>query len=69
VLRIGFTRASLSDAGDMQLQRGSAVPLDCTLTALDDAGELAHILLGPAAGALGVTTETVIKTNASKSSG
>jgi hypothetical protein len=46
-MRIIFHRASLSDAGDMQIQRGAAVPLDCTLTALDDAGVLADILLGP----------------------
>jgi hypothetical protein len=47
VLRIVFGRASLSDAGDMQLERGAAVPLDVTLSALDDGGRLAHILLGP----------------------
>jgi hypothetical protein len=46
-LRIGFTRSSLSDAGDMQLKRGEAVPLECTLNALDDAGVIAHVLLGP----------------------
>lgn len=50
VLRIGFTRASLSDAGDMQLKRGEAVPLECTLSALDDAGVIASVLLGPATG-------------------
>jgi hypothetical protein len=48
VLRIVFGRASLSDAGDMQITRGATVPLDCTLSALDDAGDLATILLGPA---------------------
>jgi hypothetical protein len=47
VLRIGFGRASLSDAGDMQITRGATVPLDVTLSALDDAGDLATILLGP----------------------
>ena len=47
VLRIGFYRASLSDAGDMQITRGAAVPLDCTLSALDDGGRLAKVLLGP----------------------
>jgi hypothetical protein len=46
-LRIIFPRASLSDAGDMQLQRGAAVPLDVTLSALDDGGTLAKVLLGP----------------------
>jgi hypothetical protein len=48
VLRIAFGRASLSDAGDMQITRGATVPLDCTLSALDDAGDLATIMLGPA---------------------
>jgi len=47
-LRIGFTRASLSDAGDMAIKRGEAVPLECTLSALDDAGVIAHVMLGPA---------------------
>jgi hypothetical protein len=48
VLRIIFPRATLSDAGDMQIQRGAAIPLDVTLSALDDGGHLARILLGPA---------------------
>ena len=48
VFRLAFTRASLSSAGDMQLTRGAAVPLDVTLSALDDAGRLASIKLGPA---------------------
>ena len=47
VLRLGFTRASLTDAGDMQITRGAAVPLDITLSALDDSGLLADIKLGP----------------------
>jgi hypothetical protein len=47
VLRITFTRASLTDAGDMQIERGAAIPLDVTLSALDDGGRLAHVLLGP----------------------
>lgn len=48
VLRITFGRASLTDAGDMAINSGAAVPLDCTLSALDDAGSLARIQLGPA---------------------
>jgi hypothetical protein len=60
VLRIVFPRASLSDAGDMQLQRGAAVPLDVTLSALDDGGRLAHILLGPS----GTTRQTAQSTEA-----
>jgi hypothetical protein len=47
VLRIVFGRASLSAAGDMEITRGAAVPLDCTLSALDDGGVLGHVLLGP----------------------
>jgi hypothetical protein len=47
-LRLAFGRASLSDAGDMQITRGAAVPLDCTLSALDDSGDLATVMLGPA---------------------
>jgi hypothetical protein len=46
VLRLGFYRASLSAAGDMQITRGSAIPLDVTLSALDDGGRLAHVALG-----------------------
>lgn len=46
VLRITFPRASLSDAGDLEIQRGAAVPLDVTLSALDYGGVLANVLLG-----------------------
>jgi hypothetical protein len=52
VFRMIFHRASLTTAGNMQLQRGQAVPLDVTLSALDDAGVLADILLGPGSGTL-----------------
>lgn len=45
--RVIFPRASLSDAADMQIKRGEAVPLEVTLTALDTAGVLANVLLGP----------------------
>jgi hypothetical protein len=45
--RIAFSRASLSAAGDMQLTRGAAVPLDVTLSALDDGGILGYVKLGP----------------------
>jgi hypothetical protein len=48
VLRIAFSRSALSGAGDMAISRGAAVPLDCTLSALDDAGLLARVQLGPA---------------------
>jgi hypothetical protein len=45
--RISFRRASLTSAGDMQITRGAAVPLDCTLSALDDGGVLGRVQLGP----------------------
>ena len=47
VFRMAFGRASLSAAGDMQITRGAAVPLDVTLSALDDGGKLAKVQLGP----------------------
>jgi hypothetical protein len=50
--RIGFTRASLSDAGDMKITKGAAVPLEVTLTALDDAGVLGHVSVGGTPAAL-----------------
>jgi hypothetical protein len=46
VLRIAFRRASLTDAGDIQISAGATVPLDVTLAALDDGGELAEVILG-----------------------
>jgi hypothetical protein len=49
VFRVTFGRASLSDAGDMALTRGEAVPLDVTLSALDNAGQLAIVQVGPRA--------------------
>ena len=65
VLRIGFPRATLSDAGDMQIQRGAAVPLDCTLSALDNAGVLATVQVGAA----GAATQAVIQAGAAKVNG
>jgi hypothetical protein len=62
VLRLGFPRSSLSAAGDMQIQRGAAVPLDVTLSALDNAGVLATVQVG-AAGAL---TQAVVQAGAAK---
>jgi hypothetical protein len=53
VFRIGFRRASLSDAGDMDINSGAAVPLDCTLSALDDGGVLGNVQLGPRGAAAG----------------
>jgi hypothetical protein len=48
VFRVSFGRASLSDAGDMDISSGAAVPLDVTLSALDDGGKLGLVQLGPA---------------------
>jgi hypothetical protein len=62
IMRIGFTRASLTDAADMAIKRGEAIPLEVTLTGLDDAGVLATVMLGPGAGGLlGATTKTTVK--------
>ena len=58
VFRLIFYRAGLSDAGDMQITRGAAVPLDCTLSALDDGGKLAKVLLGPPAADAGAPLRT-----------
>ena len=58
--RIAFSRASLSAAGDMQLTRGAAVPLDVTLSALDDGGVLGYVKLGPrASGAAPLDSKSV----------
>lgn len=45
-MRLVFPRANLTDAGDMQIKRGEAVPLDVKLSALDSGGILAHVLVG-----------------------
>ena len=49
VLRIGMTRASLTDAGDMALTRATAVPMECTLTAQVDNNVLVTVQSGPSA--------------------
>jgi hypothetical protein len=49
VFRIGFTRASLSAVADMTVKRGEAVPMEVTLTGLDDSGTMATVMLGKAA--------------------
>lgn len=38
--RVGFPRASLESTGDMTITKSTVVPLDITLSALDDAGVL-----------------------------
>ena len=50
VFRIAFGRASLSDAGDMAITSGAAVPLDVTLSALDTGGLLGYVDVGPVQG-------------------
>jgi len=47
VIRIGMTRASLTDAGDMALSRGATVPMECTLTAQVDNNVLCTVMVGP----------------------
>jgi hypothetical protein len=47
ITRIVFGRAQLSDTGDVQFQRGSAVGWEVTLSAMDDSGVLAHLMSGP----------------------
>ncbi len=52
VTRIIFGRAQLSDTGDVSFTRGDAVGWDVTLSALDDAGILAHVMQGASTGLL-----------------
>lgn len=49
IFRILFPRAQLSDSGDVTFSRGSAIGWDATLSALDDNGKLAEIMIGTAA--------------------
>jgi hypothetical protein len=59
VTRITLPRGSLGDTGDVAVKRGEAMGWDCTLTALDENGVLAHILSGKASGtATGATAGT-----------
>ena len=48
--RVVFPRAQLSDNGDVTISRGSAIPWDVTLSALDDNGVLAHMIVGSISG-------------------
>lgn len=45
IFRIRFPRAQLSDAGDTTISRGSAIGWDATLSALDDNGVLAEVMM------------------------
>jgi len=47
VLRVGFTRALLTDAGDMAITRGATIPLEVTLTAQADNQVLCTVMSGP----------------------
>jgi hypothetical protein len=49
VFRVVFPRAQLSDSGDVTFSRGSAIGWDATLSALDDNGRLAEIMMTAAA--------------------
>ena len=46
VLRVGFTRALLTDAGDMAITRGATIPLEVTLTAQADNQVLCTVMSG-----------------------
>lgn len=48
VVRYFFPRATLSEAGDMEVTSSGALGLPVTMTAMDDAGVLAHIMKGAA---------------------
>lgn len=68
VFRLAFGRASLSSAGDMQITRGAAIPLDCTLSALDDGGRLAYVKLGAAEEDEGTGTDPLARSSSSSAS-
>ncbi len=70
VFRVVFGRAQLSDTGDVTISRGSAIGWDTTLSALDDGGRLAQIIMTAAGGtktlnleaSQGETPNTVVAT-------
>ena len=45
IFRVCFPRAQLSDSGDTTISRGSAIGWDATLSALDDNGVLAEVMM------------------------
>jgi hypothetical protein len=47
ITRIVFGRAQVSDTGDVSFQRGAAIGWEVTLSAMDEAGVLAHLMSGP----------------------
>lgn len=46
-VRIAATKALVTANGNMPITRGAAVPLDTTLTMLDDNGTICTVLVGP----------------------
>lgn len=52
IFRIAFPRAQLSDTGDVTFSRGDAIGWDATLSALDNNGVLAEVMMTSDAAAL-----------------
>jgi hypothetical protein len=46
-MRVVFPITTLSAAANMTIAQGAAIPLDVTMTALDNAGVLADVMVGP----------------------
>jgi hypothetical protein len=51
-MRLVYPRATIESTGDMTLSKGAMVPLEVTLSALDDAGTMVHVWVGAATGAV-----------------
>ena len=56
--RVSYKRATLDSVGDLQLQKGAAVPLDVTLSALDDSGVLCSVYVKPGSASEGAVAAT-----------
>jgi hypothetical protein len=63
-LRLIWGRANLDSTGDMQLTKGAAVPLDVTLSALDNNGSQVTVQLFPASMLTDTLSVTATKTSA-----
>ena len=48
-LRLVYPRATIESTGDMTLSKGAMVPLEVTLSALDDSGTMVHVYVGAGA--------------------
>lgn len=46
-VRFGWTRAQLDSTGDMGITKGAAIPLDITMSALDDGGNQVAVQMFP----------------------